>query len=144
MNETIQKAGQIIQKNSAHFSPEGADSYCVLALMDQDGYPTASTLTASKADGIAELFFCTGLSANKAQRIQRCGRASVCFSGPDYNITLVGDIEVLTDPEAKKAQWYDGMGRHFSGPEDPQYCVLRFRTKRYNLFVDWTEAAGTL
>lgn len=42
--ELIQKAGAIIQKNT------GAGTHCVLALTDLDGYPTASTITASKAE----------------------------------------------------------------------------------------------
>jgi hypothetical protein len=44
--EIIIKAGKIVQKNT------GMGTYCVLALIDLDGYPTASTITASKADGI--------------------------------------------------------------------------------------------
>lgn len=44
--EIIKRAGEIIQKNT------GEDTYCVLALIDLDGYPAASTITASKADGI--------------------------------------------------------------------------------------------
>jgi hypothetical protein len=31
-----------------------------------------------------------------------------------------------------------------SGPDDPNFCVLRFRTERYNLLVDWQQAQGTL
>lgn len=59
------------------------------------------------------------------------------------SFTKVG-VEVLTDPEIKSEMWYDGLANHFSGPEDPDYCVLRFKTKRYNLLVDWKEARGEL
>ena len=143
--EVIAKAEEIIQENSAFGAPEGSEPYCVLALMDMDGYPTASTITVSQADGINWLTFCTGLESNKASRIANCNRASVCFNQDGaYNITLVGTIEVVTDPAIKQEMWYDGMGNHFSGPDDPSYCVLRFRTKRYNLFVDWQEAEGVL
>ena len=31
-----------------------------------------------------------------------------------------------------------------TGPEDPNYCVLGFKTERYNLLVDWKEARGIL
>jgi general stress protein 26 len=50
----------------------------------------------------------------------------------------------LTDPDVKKEMWYGGLANHFNGPEDPNYCVLRFKTQRYNLLVDWKEATGTL
>jgi general stress protein 26 len=142
--EIIEKAGAIIQKNTAHNSPVGSEPYCVLALIDDNGYPTASTITASKADGINTITFCTGLGTNKTNRISACNQASVCFTSGEYNITLVGTIEIATDAATKQETWYEGMGNHFSGPDDPNYCVLRFTTKRYNLFVDWNEAAGIL
>lgn len=134
--EIIKRAGEIVEKNT------GEDSYCTLSLIDLDGYPTASTITASKADGINWITFCTGLGGTRTNRIDKCNRASVCFNADDYNITLVGKIEILTDPDVKKEMWYDGLVNHFSGPEDPNYCVLHFKTQRYNLLVDWKEAKG--
>ena len=140
MSETvIKRAEEIIRENT------GEESYCVLALMDEEGNPTASTITESKAEGIRRLYFCTGIGSNKARRVRRCGRACVCFNtGGAYNISLAGTIEILTDPGIKADMWYGGLKNHFSGPEDPGYCVLRFTTRRYNLLVDWQEAAGTL
>lgn len=136
--DIIRRAGEIIKKNT------GEGTYCVLAQIDMDDYPTVSTITASKADGINWITFCTGLGSPKTNRIRKCKRASVCFNADDCIITLIGDIEVLTDPEIKREMWYDGLANHFSGPEDPNYCVLRFRTKRYNLLVDWMEVKGEL
>ena len=137
--EIVAKAGEIVMKNT------GETSYCVLALIDLDGSPTASTISAAKADGINWITFCTGLVGTpKTSRIQKCNRASVCFSAPEYNITLVGTIETLTDPDVKNEMWYDGLKNLFSGPEDPNFCVLRFKTERYNLFVDWKAATGEL
>jgi general stress protein 26 len=136
--DTLKHAGEIIEKNT------GMGTYCVLAQTDMDDYPTVSTITASKADGINWITFCTGLGATKTNRISKSNRASVCFNADNYNITLVGEMEVLTDPEIKREMWYDGLYNPFSGPEDPSYCVLRFKTKRYNLLVDWKEARGTV
>ncbi|SHI16780.1 General stress protein 26 [Sporobacter termitidis DSM 10068] len=135
--EIIVKAGEIVEKNT------GRGTSCVLALIDPDGYPTASAITAAKAEGISWVAFCTGLNGPKAGRIRKCRRASVCFSD-DYNITLVGTIELVTDPEVKKEMWYGGLANHFSGPDDPDYCVLRFKTERYSLMLDGKEARGTL
>jgi general stress protein 26 len=135
--EIIARAGEIIAINT------GETGYCALALIDLDGYPTVSTISAAKADGINWLTFCTGLSSPKIDRINKCNRASVCFNSAEYNITWVGTIEILTDPDVKKEMWYGGLTGQFSGPEDPGYCVLRFKTERYNLLVDWKEARGT-
>jgi general stress protein 26 len=136
--DLIKKAGDIVES-----SVRGV-GYCALALIDLDGSPAASTITASKADGIIWITFCTGKDGPKAERIAKCGRAGVCFSAPDYNISLVGSIDILTDPDIKREMWYDGLQHHFTGPDDPNYCVLRFKTERYNLLVDWKEARGVL
>ena len=136
--KVISRAGEIIAGKTGG----GNEGYCVLVLMDNESFPTPSTISVSKADGIRWLTFCTGLGSNKAKRIAACSRASVCFATEDYNISLIGTIEVLTDPAIKKEMWYEGLGNHFTGPEDPDYCVLRFTTRRYNLLVDWDEAVG--
>ncbi len=134
----IEKSCKIIEKNS------GEDTYCALGLIDYDGSPTISTITASKSDGINWITFCTGLNSRKSKRINQCNRASVCFNSDGYNITLVGTIEIITDLEIKKEMWYGGLINHFSGPDDPNYCVLRFTTERYNLFVDWEGVTGLI
>ena len=63
--EIIKRAGEIVEKNT------GEASYCTLSLIDLDGYPTASTITASKADGINWITFCTGLGGTRTNRIDK-------------------------------------------------------------------------
>ena len=142
--EIIEKAGKIIQKHVGKNAAAGSEPYCILALIDLEGYPTASAITPSQAEGIEKISLCTGLSSNKAERIKKCNRAGLCFSSLEYNITLTGTIEIITDPEVKKEMWYEGLSHRFSGPEDPGFCVLEFKTEKYNLFVDWQEVTGKL
>ncbi len=136
--ELIKKAEDIICQRS------GEGSYCTLSLIDRNGYPAASTITVSKVDGIRKLAFGTGLSSNKVNRIGNTNMASVCFNSDSYSITLLGKIEVSTDPQIKRKMWYRGLENHFSGPEDPSFCVLLFTTEQYSLFIDWQEARGAL
>ena len=140
----IEKAGNIIaQRTGKHFDPK-TEPYCTLGLIDQYGCPTVSTLTAADAEGIETLYFSTGLSSRKVARIRKNQQASVCFSGLDYNITLVGSIEISTDPALKKAMWYPPLSQHFNSDEDPNYCILVFKTKRYSFLLDWQEITGQL
>jgi len=122
--------------------------YCVLALIDLDGYPTASAITVSKNNGINWLTFCTGFDSIKTKRIKQCDRASICFSSldPVYNITLIGKIETITDPDVKKDMWYDDLKYNFTGSDDPNYCVLRFKTERYKLMIgeEGTSTTGVI
>ena len=140
----IAKASEIIKSKTA---AENMGAGVALTLMDNDGYPATSCVSISKADGIREILFGIGLSSNKGKRAKECTRANVCIFDDDYegglyyNITLVGDVEILTDPKVKKEAWYDGLGEHFEqGVNDPDFAILRFVTKRYNLwFVDMDE-----
>ena len=143
--EIIKRAGDLINSKTGYIGG-GMEGHCVLALIDVDGYPTASTVTISKADGIKWLTFLGGLGGNKENRINKNNRGSVCLSTSKYNITLVGTLEILTDPKIKKEMWQDPIGEYFSGPDDPNYCVLRFNTERYNLFFEDndSEARGSL
>jgi len=139
---TIQKAEKIIADATVKNGTFNGE-FCSLVLLDLEGYPTASVLTAAKSDGIKQIWFATGLDSNKAIRAKNNPKASVHFGTGEHSITLTGEIEILTDDATKKAMWYDGLESHFpSGATDPNYCVLSFKTKRYNLFVDWEETAG--
>lgn len=139
MNEKIiEKAGKIITERSG-----GSQNFCTLAFVDQNGYPYTTTISISKSDGIRWLTFCTGTGA-KADIINRCNKASVCINSSEYHIALTGAIEQITAPDIKKEMWYDGLKNHFSGWDDPNYCVLKFTTERYNLFIEWQETKGSL
>ena len=142
--EAIKRAEEIVMSKTEYIGA-GMEGYCTLALIDEEGYPTASTLSISKADGIKWITFLSGVKSNKAKRISKCNRGSVCINSSKYNITLVGTLEVLTDPKTKHEMWQEPLGNMYSGPDDPEYCVIRFNTERYNVFFDdGQSAAGTL
>ena len=139
----IVMANEIIEKNTVKNGTFNGE-ICVISLIDENGYPTASVITPSKSDGIHWLTFCTMLNDNRAKRSLANKRASVCFSGSEYCINLVGDIEVITSTDVKEEMWYDGLAYHFSGTDDPNYCVLKFSTKRYKLFINGEDVAGII
>jgi general stress protein 26 len=116
-----------------------------LALIDADGYPTAATISPSKIDGIKRITFLAGIGSNWVKRIENCNRASVCFNSgsAQYNITLVGSIDVSTDLAIKKETWFDGMGYYYKGPEDPDLCALQFVTQRYSLMLNEHDTNGS-
>lgn len=138
--DTLARAAQILRENT------GSDSYYTIALIDEDGYPSASSISLSHAEGIKTLYFAVGLSGNRAKRLHACNRASICFNADGKNnITLVGTARILTDAQSRHDTWYAGMEHHFPGGEnDADYCVLEFTTQRYSLFVDYRQTYGRL
>ena len=144
MNQNIiTKAIEIIEKNSVQ-GGEFSEQFCVLSLIDVEGFPTASVITPSKAEGINWLTFATFLDNNRAKRVANCNRASVCFASGEYCVNLVGEIEIITSADVKCEMWYDGLYSHIAGMDDPNYCVLRFTTKRYKLFIDGEDVEGVV
>jgi len=141
--EIIAKAKEIVKANTVQ-GGEFTGQLCTLSLIDEDGFPTASVITPSKADGISWLTFGTFLNDNRAKRSLNCNRASVSFASAEYCVNLVGEVEVITDADVKKEMWYDGLSYHVTGPDDANYCVLKFTTKRYKLFIDGEDVAGML
>ena len=141
--DILTQAANIVAENTVN-GGEFHGQICVLSLIDEAGFPTSSVLTPSKAEGIHRLTLCTMLDSNSVKRIANCNRASVCFATGEHCINLVGEIELLTSADVKHDMWYDGLSYHFTGPDDPNYCVLKFTTKRYKLFLNGEEAAGTI
>jgi general stress protein 26 len=141
MNEKIIASAEEIIKNK---TADQANNFCTLALINENDYPTASTVSIARADGIKTLSFGVSLDDNKARRASKNNRASVCVNSSNFNITLVGTVEILTEPRIKKETWCDGWENHWSGADDPNYCVLKFTTERYNLFVGYESAEGVL
>lgn len=117
----------------------------VMSVIDEEGYPAASMITAAKANDFEWIAFCTGLDWNKPNRLQRNPRSciylfdEVSFTG----ISLIGKTEVITDTDTKRQMWYDELSDVFSGPEDEHWCVLLFRPERYNIFIDNRTIRGT-
>ena len=141
--ELINKAIEIVEANSVQ-GGEFHGQICTLSLIDEDGFPTMSILTPSKSDGINWVTLCTKLDENRARRAANCKSAAICFGSDEYCINLVGEIEVITSADTKREMWYDALKYHTTGPDDPNYCVLKFTTKRYKLFVNGEETSGTL
>lgn len=116
-----------------------------IAVIDEEGFPSASMVTAIKQENIFEAYFATGINANKTKRLLRDKRASVCYHSSGTNITLVGEAEIVTDQETKSHCWIDGFIEHFPlGETDPNYCIIKFTTKRVSLWIDNESAEFTI
>jgi len=137
MNENIfEQYNRLIQTCKAAY----------VGVIDENGFPSVSTIMPVNTESIFETFFATGLGSNKVKRLQKNTRASVCYHIGGNNITLVGTAEILTDQATKSKCWHkDGLAAHFPGGEtDPDYCIIKITTKRVSLWVDNEDAQFTI
>jgi len=137
-NEVIARAAELIN-SKAEYKTGDMEGYAALSLIDDNGYPSATTFCITKADGINWLTFNTAVDRPYAGRISKNNKACVCINSSAYTINLVGKAEALTDIESKKENWlpiFDG-GPHWSGVDDPNLLIIRFITERYTIqFTD--------
>lgn len=114
--------------------------FASIGVIDEVGYPSVSAISLLAPQTISELYFSTTLDSNKAKRLSMDSRASVNCFNENANITLVGDAEIISDPESKAARWAAwvalGLDIYPGGVDDPNYCYVRFTTKRASLWID--------
>jgi len=137
--DLLKKAEQLVNGSTMHtVSDSGRTADWVMALTDEEGYPAASMITASRADGFNWIAFCTLLGSNKQKRAVKDPRACVYLFDKDTfsGISLTGMVEVVTDSEVKKEMWYDALGDHSKNSDDENWCVLMFKPERYNILID--------
>ncbi|HYE81733.1 MAG TPA: pyridoxamine 5'-phosphate oxidase family protein [Clostridia bacterium] len=126
-HELITKAGAIMEEAET----------AVIALIDEAGFPRASTISSLKTEGINHAWFATSLNSGKAKCIRLNNKACLCYCDGSNNVTLTGTVEILTEPEIKKEMWLDWFVNHFpGGVTDPNYCVLKFSADGSVLWID--------
>jgi general stress protein 26 len=127
----IEKANKIIKTCDAAY----------FGVIDENGYPSVSTVSPISPENILELYFSTNIGSNKEKRLQKSNRSSLCFRSNNDNITLVGDAEIITDQETKSRCWEEWFINHYPGGEtDPNYIIIKFTTIRVSLWVDFEAA----
>lgn len=105
--------------------------------IERDGYPRTVILSNIKPEGVKTFWFSTGTISHKTKNYKRDPKASVCFSTDSDSVTLIGDMVIVEDMNAKRELWQDWFIRHFPlGVEDPSYCILKFETKYIQAYID--------
>ncbi len=108
-----------------------------LASVTDEGFPRICAMAKVKSEGIKTVWMATGTNSKKTGHFRRNPKASVCATSGCDSMTLVGNIEVITDDAVKKSLWQEWFIAHFpKGPEDPDYCVLKFEAVEVTIYVN--------
>lgn len=146
MNQEVVKRASELINSMSEYKLGGMEGYAALSLIDENGYPSATTFCITKADGINWLTFNTATDRPYANRIKKNNKACVCINSTAYTINLVGTVEACTDMETKKDNWFPFFedGVHWTGVDDPTLLILRFKTERYTITFNGSYAADSL
>jgi general stress protein 26 len=99
-----------------------------VATITEDGKPWVRYVMA-KADKDLIFRFCTQLDSRKVAQIRKNSDAHISLGVSSLEtaknwVQVQGIAEVSTDRFELDAFWFDELNNYFSGPDDPNYCVV--------------------
>ncbi len=100
-----------------------------LATVTGEGKPWVRYVTAT-GDKDLTLRFASFLRSRKVEQMKKnpevhltCGVTSP--RSEDSYLQIQGRAAIATDDSERRAYWQEELKRYFSGPEDPNYCIVK-------------------
>lgn len=127
-------------KSNAEFSPKEAKEKAE-KLLDKakavflatngslGGHPNVRAMAVAEHDGIARIWFLTGLDSDKILELVKDDKATIYGYSPRTmaEFRIWGNVVIADDPESRKHAWKDEYKEYFpGGAGDPNLRVLRF------------------
>ena len=108
-----------------------------LATITEDGKPWVRYVT-PYADENLDLWCSTFAGSRKVGQINGNSEVHITLGVTDPEnvgsyLQIQGNAQVLSDPESKEKVWGDHLKPIFSGPDDPNMCVLKITPYRIEL-----------
>jgi pyridoxamine 5'-phosphate oxidase len=116
---------------------------CVLATVDEGGYPNMRALLNLEHDDLKTIWFSTNSSSTKIKQAEKNEKAGVYFfnEAAFQGLRLTGNIKVRRDQEAREKLWRPGFEMYYpKGANDPDYCVLELQVKKGNYYEGFEKA----
>jgi len=115
-------------------------SVVTLTSINENGYPRTCAITKVKNNGFAEIYFITSKRSQlngKATHFENNTKASVCYFLDGDSVTLIGNVEIVSDMDEKR-KFDDYCDRKFfkKGIEDPKCYLLRFIANEATFWIE--------
>ena len=142
----MEKTASEIQKERTRELEEKANTLiekckvATLTSINEKGYPRTCLLSIAKADGFTDIYFVTSKRSDingKATHFEKNPKASVCYFLDGDSVTLIGNVEFITDRKMQEAVWNETDGRFFKkGIDDPKFRLLKFHTIEATYWIE--------
>jgi general stress protein 26 len=110
-----------------------------LATLTEDGRPWVRYVMGFGTDDLS-IRFVTSLQTRKIAQIKNnpevhltCGAATP--EETEHYLQISGQAEVTTDETERNLCWNDNLKAYFSGPDDPNYCVVIVKPYRIEYYT---------
>ncbi|HDZ62407.1 MAG TPA: general stress protein [Nitrospirae bacterium] len=99
-----------------------------LSTITEDGKPWVRYVMA-KADQDLTFRICTHLDSRKVPQIKKNPNVHISLGVSSLEtaknwLQVQGTAEVSTNQTERDAFWFDELNNYFSGPDDPNYCLV--------------------
>ncbi len=130
IKEIEAKADELVRKCEIMF----------VSSVDEKGYPRTCCVSKISDEGFREIYFVTSKRSEKqgkAKHFETNTKSSICFQHEGDSLTLVGEVEFITNKEEMQRLWGEG-DRHFfpKGIEDPKMRIIHFHTLEATFWIE--------
>ncbi len=104
------------------------------ATLTEDGSPWVRYVV-GKADDELVFRFCTHRETRKVAQIKKNPHVHISLGAKDMEtaehwMQVQGVAEISTDGDERHSFWFDALSNYFTGPDDPNYCIVIVRPSR--------------
>jgi general stress protein 26 len=104
------------------------------ATLTEDGRPWVRYVV-GKADDELVFRFCTHRETRKVAQIKKNPNVHISLGAKDMEtaehwMQVQGVAEISTGRDERHSFWFDALSNYFTGPDDPNYCIIIVRPSR--------------
>ena len=111
--------------------------YVTLSTIDEQGFPRPIAIDVISHEGIREIWMTTFRYSKKAKHLAANPKAGISFVKEADSVSLTGIAEIVTEMNTLKRFWKDFFVHYYpDGPDDENYCLIRFYAKKAKLWID--------
>ena len=108
--------------------------------VNEKGYPRTCCVRKLSDEGFRDIYFVTSKRSEKqgkAKHFETNTKSSICFQQEGDSLTLVGEIEIITDREEMQILWNESDRTFFSkGIDDPKIRFIHFHTLEATFWIE--------
>lgn len=107
--------------------------------VNEKGYPRTCCVHKLRDEGFRDIYFVTSKRSEKqgkAKHFEANTKSSVCFQRAGDSLTLVGDVEIITDAAEMQRLWNEHDRAFFpKGTDDPKIRFIHFHTREATFWI---------
>lgn len=129
IKEIEEKADELVRKCEIMF----------VSSVNENGYPRTCCVSKLRDEGFRDIYFVTSKRSEKqgkAKHFETNTKSSICFQHNADSLTLVGEVEIITDRDEMQRLWNEGDRAFFpKGIEDPKIRFIHFHTLEATFWI---------